>query len=96
MKNVIERRKLIKSMIIDRLQLKISVDDIGDEQPLFSGDEDSLELDSVEALEIVAGLECLFNINVILGDEPQKDFYSVAAIEELVKRCEADNAEHTA
>ena len=51
----------IKEMLIKRLELEISIDEFSDDMPLFEG---GLELDSIEALEIIVGLEQLFNIKI--------------------------------
>ena len=42
----------IKEMLIKRLELEISIDEFSDDMPLFEG---GLELDSIEALEIIVG-----------------------------------------
>lgn len=92
----VERRKKIKEIIVKRLSLKITPDDIEDDQPLFSKEEGSLRLDSLEALEILVGLEEEFGFTIMPGDDPRSDFYSVASLEKMVDRNEANAIEATA
>lgn len=73
----------IKEMLIERLELEISIDEFSDEMPLFEG---GLELDSIEALEIIVGLEGLFNIKIEELENPAEDFYSVETIIAMVNR----------
>jgi len=68
----------LKNMIIDTLKLEdITLEDIGDETPLFR---EGLELDSLDALELVVAVEK--NFNVIIEDENvgRKAFASVRAL----------------
>jgi acyl carrier protein len=68
----------LKKMIIDTLKLEdITLEDIGDETPLFR---EGLELDSLDALELVVAVEK--NFNVIIEDENvgRKAFASVKAL----------------
>lgn len=73
----------IKEMLIERLELEIGLDEFSDEMPLFEG---GLELDSIEALEIIVGLEELFNIKIEELENPAEDFYSVETIIAMVNR----------
>ncbi len=73
----------IKEMLIERLELEISIDEFSDEMPLFEG---GLELDSIEALEIIVGLEELFNIKIEELENPAEDFYTVETIIAMVNR----------
>jgi acyl carrier protein len=45
----------IKRMLVEDLMLQITVEEIGDEQPLFGPD--GIGLDSVDALQLVVALE---------------------------------------
>ena len=68
----------LKNMIIETLKLEdITIEDIGDEMPLFR---EGLELDSLDALELVVAVEK--NFNVIIEDENvgRKAFASVRAL----------------
>ena len=55
-------KQRIKAMMVENLMLQVGVDDIGDQQPLFGPG--SLGLDSVDALQIVVGLEKHFGFKV--------------------------------
>lgn len=51
----------IKQLIVERLKLEIAPADIGDTQPLFG---EGLGLDSIDALELVLGLEQEFGVKI--------------------------------
>jgi acyl carrier protein len=70
----------IKRMLVDRLDLPIDADWITDDQPLFGR---GLELDSVDALEIVVGLEAKFGASVT--DDDREGFGSVAKLAERIR-----------
>lgn len=75
----------LREMIVERLNLNINPQEIGDDQPLFGTTTDGgLALDSVEALEIVVGIEEAFGIR--LGDEQgiEQRFYSINTLTEYV------------
>jgi acyl carrier protein len=75
----------LREMIVERLNLDISPQEIGDDEPLFASSADGgLALDSVEALEIVVGIEEAFGIR--LGDEQgiEQRFYSINTLTEYV------------
>jgi acyl carrier protein len=54
----------IKQAIVRSLRLPITVDDIGDDMPLFG---EGLGLDSIDVLELVLELERSFGVSI--GDE---------------------------
>lgn len=54
----------IKEMLIERLNLPLSVGDITGDMQIFGPGENSLELDSVDGLELVVGLGNLFQVTV--------------------------------
>lgn len=89
MKTLEEIKTIIKeTILIERLELEdITPEDIKDDMQLFG---DGLGLDSVEGLEVVAGLEDLFNIKISLHgrnlDDILRDFYSVETIAAYVNR----------
>ncbi len=63
------RIQKIKQLIIDRLNLKISIDDIQDDSALFLPVEDKgLGLDSVDALELAVGIMNTFDVEVTDDD----------------------------
>ncbi|MET0551847.1 MAG: acyl carrier protein [Vicinamibacteria bacterium] len=77
----------LKSLIVERLKLERDPASILDEAPLFSGEAggEGLSLDSVEALEIVVGIEERWGV-VIEDDSVANEFYSVETLGTLVKR----------
>lgn len=62
MENRDELRQRIKAMMVDSLMLQVTVAEIGDQQPLFGPG--SLGLDSVDALQLVVGLEKNFGLKL--------------------------------
>lgn len=86
--NRIEQRKrlcrTLKQIIVDRLDLPIDPEWITDDQPLFGR---GLELDSVDALELVTGIE--YELNVAIEDDDVGVFGSVNAIADYVERKQA-------
>lgn len=69
----------LKEMIVDRLDLDISIEWIGDHQPLFGR---GLELDSVDALELIVGIDGRYG--VALNDDEVESFGSVGALTERI------------
>lgn len=65
----------VKEMIIKKLDLPISVEDIQTEQPLFG---EGLGLDSIDSLEIIVGLEKEFGVK--LSEDEMQVLYSVETI----------------
>jgi acyl carrier protein len=88
MSNASIKQKL-KEMLVKRLNLDVTPDEIDEDKPLFrSGDAsapEGLNLDSIEALEIVIGLERTFNVK-IQGAEYKQEFYSVQTLANFVER----------
>jgi acyl carrier protein len=70
----------IKQMLVERLDLPVEPHWITDDQPLFGR---GLELDSVDALEIVVGLAAKFGASVT--DDDREAFGSVAKLAERVR-----------
>jgi len=70
-------KEQIKELIIKRLKLEISPQDIDDASPLFG---DGLGLDSIDALELVVGLEQEFGISIPDEDVGKEAFASVNAL----------------
>lgn len=62
MENIDELKAKIKSMMVENLMLQINESEIGDEQPLFGPG--SLGLDSVDALQLVVGLDKHFGVKI--------------------------------
>ena len=70
----------LKEMIVDRVKLKIKPEEIINDQPLFG---EGLGLDSVEALEIVVGIEETFDVK-IEDEELVDEFYSIDTLADYV------------
>lgn len=75
--------KNIKEELIDRLQLEYSVDDIDDDTFLFGG---GLSLDSIDAMDIIIGLQSRFG--VIL---PEGEIASMRTINTLADFIQAES-----
>ena len=77
----------LKEMLVRRLSLRIQPEEIKNDAPLFrepdGTDGGGLGLDSVEALEIIVGIEEVFNLTVEEGDY-YDEFYSIDTIAEFV------------
>lgn len=71
-------RHQIKAMMVENLMLQVGADDIGDDQPLFGPN--SLGLDSVDALQIVVGLEKHFGFKVADASVAREILRSVATM----------------
>ena len=80
----------LKQLIVERLNLDVAAESIGDEDPLFANPDDAsaeggLALDSVEALEIVVGIEERWGV-VIQDDSMANEFFSIESLAGLVCR----------
>ncbi|WP_347553112.1 phosphopantetheine-binding protein (plasmid) [Pseudalkalibacillus hwajinpoensis] len=86
MKTLNDIKEIIKvNILIERLELEdIEADEIEDDEPLFG---DGLGLDSVEALDVVSGVEAEFGIllQVLEEEEIRQHFYSVATLSAFVE-----------
>lgn len=71
----------LKGMIVERLMLRAAPEDLGDEDDLI----EKWNLESVQLMELVIGLEELFGIE--LGDEEfsVEKFRTVAAVAAVVR-----------
>ncbi|NWG00471.1 MAG: acyl carrier protein [Thermoanaerobaculaceae bacterium] len=73
----------VKELIIERLQLEgVSPEDIEDGAPLFG---DGLGLDSIDALELVIGIEKTFGVRIQDEEVGAKAFASVDALVAFLK-----------
>jgi acyl carrier protein len=85
MKSIEEIKSVLKqNILIDRLELEdITADEIDDNDQLFG---EGLGLDSVEALDVVAGLEEEFGVKLqgLPQEEIQKHFYSVETLSQFI------------
>jgi acyl carrier protein len=72
----------LKKLIIERLKLEeISPEDIGTDDPLFG---EGLGLDSIDALELVLGLEKQYGVIIPDAEVGQMVFQSVRTIAQYV------------
>lgn len=72
----------IKQLLIEKLMLQITAEEIGDEQPLFGPG--SVGLDSVDALQLVVELEKKFGLKIRDAEAAQQILQSVHTIAEAV------------
>lgn len=77
----------IKELIVKRLKLEIEPEDIDSSAPLFGT---GLGLDSIDALELVVGLEQEFGIKVKDEEVGKEIFTSVNTLAEYVKKKQAE------
>lgn len=75
-------------MMVENLMLKVAKEDIRDDQPLFGPE--GLGLDSIDALELVVGLEKKFGVTVPNSETARQALASVNSIYDyvLTKRSE--------
>jgi acyl carrier protein len=72
----------LKKLIIERLKLEeVSPEDIGTDGPLFG---EGLGLDSIDALELVLGLEKEYGVIIPDAEVGQRVFQSVRTIAQYV------------
>lgn len=72
----------VKKLIIERLKLEeIAVEDIDTDAPLFG---EGLGLDSIDALELVIGLEKEYGISIPDAEVGRKVFQSVRTIAQYI------------
>lgn len=80
-----ESQKLrIKQMLVDSLQMRMAPEEIADDIPLF-GDE-GLGFDSVDAIEIVAGIEQEFGYAFKSEEEAREVLVSVDTLAAFLER----------
>lgn len=77
-----ELENKIKELIVKRLKLEIKPEEIDNSAPLFGT---GLGLDSIDALELVVGLEQEFGIKVKDEEVGKEIFASVNTLAEYVK-----------
>ncbi len=74
--------KDVKKLIIERLKLEeIAVEDIDTDAPLFG---EGLGLDSIDALELVIGLEKEYGVNIPDAEVGRQVFQSVRTIAQYI------------
>ena len=75
----------VKELIVRQLKLPMEPSSIGDAVPLFGDAEGGLGLDSIDALELVLGVEKEFGIKVQDEEVGAKAFASVNALCDFVR-----------
>ena len=75
-----ELKSKVKQLIVRQLKLEIDPAEIKDAAPLFGDDPQGLGLDSIDALELVLGVEKEFGIKVQDEEVGVKAFASVDAL----------------
>ncbi len=81
----------IRRLIVDRLKLEMDPESIEDSAPLFS--EDGLGLDSIDALELVLGIEQELGVRIDDEEVGAQALSSVDALAEFVESRASKSAE---
>lgn len=76
-----EMTRQLKAMVVERLALPIDADWITDDQPLIGR---GLELDSVDALELVVGVESDFGVSIT--DDRLDVFGSINRVADFIEQ----------
>lgn len=76
-------KEKLKEMLVRRLKLKMEAKEIGDDTALFG--EGELGLDSIDALELVVGLQKEFNIVINDKAVAEKVLISVNTIADFIE-----------
>lgn len=82
MTDVASLRERIKKTIVERLKLDLDPSEIGDSQPLFG---EGLGLDSIDALELVLGIEQEFGVKIEDAEVGATALASVDALADFVQ-----------
>lgn len=72
----------LKNLIITRLKMDITPESIDPAAPLFG---EGLGLDSIDALELVVGIERLYGIRIADAEVGKKAFASVEALAVFIR-----------
>jgi len=87
MRDLHQLKQEIKGFIVRRLRLTdVSPESIGDADPLFGG---GLDLDSVDLLDLVVGVEKEYGIRIASAAEGREILASVNSLAEHISRFQA-------
>jgi len=75
-------RLRIKEMLVKNLMLQVTVDQIGDDLPLFGPN--GLGLDSIDALELAVSMEKVFGVSVPNSEVAGQALRSVNTIHDYI------------
>ena len=75
-------RDAIKTMMVESLMLKVTKEEIRDDLPLFGPE--GLGLDSIDALELVVGLEKRFGVKVPNSEAAKHALATVNSLHDYV------------
>jgi acyl carrier protein len=84
-------RTRIKEMMVNNLMLQITIDQIGDDTPLFGPE--GIGLDSIDALELAVGLEKNFGVSVPNSEVATKVLRNVNTIHDYILEKRGDSAQ---
>jgi acyl carrier protein len=79
------KRTVKEKLIVERLELEdVTAEDIDDEMPLFG---EGLRLDSIEAFEVMVGMEAVFGVMVegIPAEQLKEHLYNVESIARFIE-----------
>jgi acyl carrier protein len=76
-------RAQIKEVMASELMLEVSVDEIGDEAPLFGPN--GIGLDSVDALQLVVAIEKHFKLKITDQDKAREILANVDSIAKAIE-----------
>jgi acyl carrier protein len=79
-------KESIKKMMVENLMLQLAESEIGDDQALFG--QNSLGLDSVDALQLVVALEKNFGLKIPDPDTARDVFQNVNTMAAAVERAQ--------
>lgn len=84
MEDVTDLKERIKAMMVENLMLQVSADEITDDMPLFGPG--GLGLDSVDALQLVVGLDKNFGVKIPDPGAAKEILQSVNTIADAVQK----------
>ena len=84
-----ELEQRIKELIVDRLKLDVGPDEIDRSEPLFG---EGLGLDSIDALELVLGVEQEFGVKI---EDEEMGTQALTSVETLARFVESKQAAAT-